>query len=152
LALEQLERVEAEFGLWNFEGFLEDGGGFVLYEEEVSVGFVLADLLNDAKVVDGGEEVAPREVGDGLEGHIRGGQGVAKFIDFRGTGGEVSGPFIPEPPGEVYSGRRPGGVSAEFDYRRGAGFVLTSFVLLRTGGSASTVGLAKTEESKDLSA
>lgn len=58
LVLEELEGVEAEFGLWDAEGFAEDGGGFVLYEEEVAVSFVFADLLHDAEVVDEGEEVA----------------------------------------------------------------------------------------------
>ena len=59
MILEQLERVEAELGLWDLERFLEDVGGFVLDEKEVAVGFVLADFLHDAEEVNGGEEVAP---------------------------------------------------------------------------------------------
>lgn len=66
MVLEQLERVQAQLGLRDLEGLLEDVGGFVLDEEKVAMGFVLADLLHDAEEVDGGEEVAPREFGDGF--------------------------------------------------------------------------------------
>lgn len=49
LRLEELERVEAEFGLRDFEGFAEDGAGFVLHEEEGAVRFSLRDFLEDAE-------------------------------------------------------------------------------------------------------
>lgn len=52
MVLEELEGVEAQLVLRDFERFLEDIGGFVLDEEEVAVGFVFADLLHDAEVVD----------------------------------------------------------------------------------------------------
>jgi hypothetical protein len=39
-----------------------------LHEEQVPVRFSLASFLQDAEQVDGGEEVAPREVGFGLRG------------------------------------------------------------------------------------
>lgn len=45
--------------LWNFNRFFEDIRGFVLHKEEVAVGFVLADLLHNAKEVDRGEETTP---------------------------------------------------------------------------------------------
>lgn len=59
MVLEQLERVQAELGLWDLEGLLEDIGGLVLDEKEVPVGFVFADFLHDAEEVDGREEIAP---------------------------------------------------------------------------------------------
>lgn len=58
LGLEQLERVEAEVGLGDLEGAAEDGGGFVLHEEEGAVGFALGDLLEEPEERDGGEEEA----------------------------------------------------------------------------------------------
>jgi hypothetical protein len=152
LAFEQFEGVEAEFRLWDFERFLEDGGGFVLYQEEVAVGFVFTNLLHDAEIVDGGEEVAPGEVGDRLEGNIGSGDGVAKFIDFGGAGGLVGGrggrgeSWGFGECGEIYGGRRPRGLSAKFDDWGRAGLILASIVLPGIGSSVLTVGLTKTEE------
>jgi hypothetical protein len=68
LVLKKFEGIEAEFMLWDLESFFEDVGRFVLYKKEVPVGFIFADLLHDAEVIDGGEEVAPREIGFGLFG------------------------------------------------------------------------------------
>lgn len=48
--------------LRDLQCFLEDVGGLVLNEEEIAVGFVFADLLHNAEIVDGGEEITPREV------------------------------------------------------------------------------------------
>jgi hypothetical protein len=71
LTFKEFERVEAKFWLGDFERFFEDGGGFVLHEEEVAVSFVFADFLHNAKVVDRGVEVAPGEDGYGFEGNVR---------------------------------------------------------------------------------
>lgn len=49
LALEQLEGIEAEFGLGDFESAAEDGAAFVLHEEEGAVGFALGNFLEDAE-------------------------------------------------------------------------------------------------------
>lgn len=86
LRLEELERVEAQFGLRDLERFTEDGGGFVLDEEEGAVRFVFGDLLHDAQVGDGGEEIAGGEGRDGGGGVRRG--WVAELVDF---GGRVFG-------------------------------------------------------------
>lgn len=83
MVLEKLERVEAQFRLGDLQGFLEDVGGFVLYEEEVTMSLVLADLLHHTQEVDGGEEVAPRELGDGLVWVGGFGGWVAEFVEFR---------------------------------------------------------------------
>ena len=48
LALEELQRVQAQFGLRDLEGFAQDGGGFVLHEKEGAVRFVFGDFLHDA--------------------------------------------------------------------------------------------------------
>lgn len=58
LALEELERVQAQGRLWDLKGFAEDGGGFVLDEEEGTVGFPLGDLLEEPEEVDVCEEEA----------------------------------------------------------------------------------------------
>jgi hypothetical protein len=52
------------------------------------VGFVFADLLHDAEVIDGCEEAAPRIVCDWFFGEFRGGE--AELVDLRGLrrGGE----------------------------------------------------------------
>ncbi len=81
LRLEELERVQAQLGLWDLEPFAQDGGGFVLHEEEGAVGFVFGDLLHDAEVGDCGEEVAVGESGYGRGGKCRG--RVAEFVDYR---------------------------------------------------------------------
>ena len=49
LRLEEFERVEAEFGLGDFEGFAEDGAGFVLDEKKSAVRLSLRDLLKDTE-------------------------------------------------------------------------------------------------------
>lgn len=46
--LEQLEGVEAEFGLRDLEVAAQDGGGFVLDEQEGAVGVVFGDFLQEA--------------------------------------------------------------------------------------------------------
>lgn len=48
LGLEELERVEAEMGLWNLERAPEDGAGFVLHEEELAVGVTFGEFLEQA--------------------------------------------------------------------------------------------------------
>lgn len=65
LRFEQLERVEPEVGLGDFERFAKDGAGFILYEEEGAMGFALGDLLEQAEEVDGCEEESGRVVREG---------------------------------------------------------------------------------------
>lgn len=62
MIFEKFEGVESQLRLWNLERLLEDVGGFVLHEKQIAVCFILTDLLHDAKEVDAGEEVTPREL------------------------------------------------------------------------------------------
>jgi len=83
LVFEDFEGIQAKFWLRNLERLAEDIGGFVLHHEEITMGFVLADLLHDAEVVDEGVEVAAGEVsywfvGEGIDG-------VSELVHF-GTG------------------------------------------------------------------
>ena len=67
-------------GFGHLERFAEDGGGFVLHEEQGPVGFVFGDFLHDAEVGDCCGEVAVREGRDWFGGQGRG--RVAEFVDF----------------------------------------------------------------------
>ena len=58
LALEELERVKAKFGLWDLERATEHGAGFVLDKEEGTVSFSFGDFLEEAEVGDCREEEA----------------------------------------------------------------------------------------------
>lgn len=91
LAFEELEGVESELRLRDFEGFLEDCGGLVGNEHEVAVRFAFAAFLQDAQEVDAAEEVAPGEGCDGFGWHF--GSGYAEFINFgrEGNGWCASG-------------------------------------------------------------
>lgn len=81
LGFEQLERVEPQLGLGDFERAPEDGAGFVLDEEEGAVGFALGDLLEEAEEADGGEE-EPGRVRCERRSRERACGGIAEFVDF----------------------------------------------------------------------
>jgi hypothetical protein len=82
LVFEELESIETQFMLGDLESFLEDVGGLVLNKKEVAMCFVLTDLLHDAKVVYGAEEVTPREVGFRLGRQLV--DGVSELVDLGG--------------------------------------------------------------------
>lgn len=66
LVLEQLQRVEPQLGLRHLERLADDVRRLVLHQQQVPVRLALADLLHDPQVVNQREEVAPRELCDGL--------------------------------------------------------------------------------------
>lgn len=68
LGFEEFECVEAKVWVWDFEALTEDCAGFVLHQQQTAMGFVAGDLLHDVQEVDGGEEVAKGENGDGFFG------------------------------------------------------------------------------------
>lgn len=72
LGFEQLEGVEAEIGLGDFDALFEDRAGFVLDEEEGAVGFAFGYLLEEAQEIDVCEEEAG---GVGCERGLREGAG-----------------------------------------------------------------------------
>lgn len=80
LVLEQLERVEAQLRLRDFEALPQELRRFVRDEHQVAVRLVLAHFLHNAQVVDAAEERTPREVGDGFGGEFVGGE--AELVDF----------------------------------------------------------------------
>lgn len=55
---EELEGVESELRLGDLQVAAEDGGGFVLNEEEGTVGVVFGDFLEETEEVCGCEEEA----------------------------------------------------------------------------------------------
>lgn len=87
LALEQLEGIQPQFLLLAFERLAEDCAALVLHEREVAVRLALDHFLHHAQEVDGCEEVAPGEDGDG--GWRRRGDGVLGGRVGRRRGGLV---------------------------------------------------------------
>lgn len=68
--------------LRHLQRLLDDVAALVLHEEQVAVGFALADLLHHAEQRDGAVEVAPGIVCTGRGGDD--GDGSAQLIDLKG--------------------------------------------------------------------
>ncbi len=65
LALNDLQCIQSYLWLGHFEPLLENIGVLVLDHQELSVRFVLDDLLKYPEMVDRAEEIAPREISNG---------------------------------------------------------------------------------------